>query len=94
MTAQNPEPKLILASASPRRRELLARLDIEPARIAPADIDETPRKGELPRPYVQRMAREKALAVRAMMGRCPRDCLSCSRCRIIPAASTPPITGI
>ena len=65
MTAQNPEPKLILASASPRRRELLARLDIEPARIAPADIDETPRKGELPRPYVQRMAREKALAVRA-----------------------------
>ena len=65
MTAQNPEPKLILASASPRRRELLARLDIEPARIAPADIDETPRKGELPRPYVQRMAREKALAVAA-----------------------------
>lgn len=65
MTAQNPEPKLILASASPRRRELLARLDIEPARIAPADIDETPRKGELPRPYVQRMAREKALAVKA-----------------------------
>lgn len=65
MTAQNPEPKLILASASPRRRELLARLDIEPTRIAPADIDETPRKGELPRPYVQRMAREKALAVAA-----------------------------
>lgn len=65
MTAQNSHPELILASASPRRRELLARLDIEPARIAPADIDETPRKGELPRPYVQRMAREKALAVAA-----------------------------
>ena len=58
-------PELILASASPRRRELLARLDVQPARVAPADIDETPRKGELPRPYVQRMAREKALAVQS-----------------------------
>ncbi|QNE06350.1 Maf family protein [Croceicoccus marinus] len=58
-------PELILASASPRRRELLARLDVQPARVAPADIDETPRKGELPRPYVHRMAREKALAVKA-----------------------------
>ena len=64
MTAAEPaNRKLILASASPRRRELLARLGIEPARIDPADIDETPRKSELPRPYVQRMAREKALAV-------------------------------
>ncbi|WP_126174062.1 Maf family protein [Altericroceibacterium xinjiangense] len=56
-------PSLILASASPRRRELLARLGIEPARIIAADIDETPRKGELPRAYAQRMAREKAEAV-------------------------------
>lgn len=55
-------PLLILASASPRRRELLARLGLEPARIAPADIDETPQKGELPRDYAKRMAREKALA--------------------------------
>lgn len=53
---------LILASASPRRRELLARLGIEPARVVPADIDETPRKAELPRDYAQRMAREKARA--------------------------------
>ncbi|MCL4671423.1 MAG: septum formation protein Maf [Sphingomonadaceae bacterium] len=53
---------LILASASPRRRELIARLGIEPAGIAPADIDETPRKAELPRDYARRMAREKALA--------------------------------
>lgn len=68
MTAQNSHPELILASASPRRRELLARLGIEPARIAPADIDETPSKGELPRPYVQRMAREKALAAGAHDG--------------------------
>jgi septum formation protein len=55
-------PGLILASASPRRRELLARLGIEPARIVHADIDETPLKGELPRHYAVRMAREKAAA--------------------------------
>ncbi len=56
-------PSLVLASASPRRRELLARLGIEPARVAAADIDETPHKAEVPRIYAQRMAREKALAV-------------------------------
>jgi septum formation protein len=55
-------PSLILASASPRRRELLVRLGVEPAAIAPADIDETPRKDELPRDYARRMAREKAAA--------------------------------
>ena len=55
-------PALVLASASPRRRELLARLGIEPARVVHADIDETPRRGELPREYAVRMAREKALA--------------------------------
>jgi septum formation protein len=55
-------PSLILASASPRRRELLTRLGVEPARVAPADIDEAPLKGELPRDYAVRMAREKAEA--------------------------------
>lgn len=55
-------PELILASASPRRRELLARLGIEPARVTHADIDESPHKGELPRTYSARMAREKAQA--------------------------------
>ena len=50
---------LILGSSSPRRRELIARLGIEPVRIAAAEIDETPRKGEQPRPYAVRMAREK-----------------------------------
>ncbi|VVS96825.1 Maf family protein [Erythrobacter sp. EC-HK427] len=58
-----PGPTLILASASPRRRELLARLGVEPDAIAPADIDETPLKAELPRAYAERMAREKAAAV-------------------------------
>jgi nucleoside triphosphate pyrophosphatase len=56
-------PQLILASASPRRRELLARLGVEPMRVVHADIDENPRKAELPRDYAQRMAREKAAAV-------------------------------
>jgi septum formation protein len=61
-------PSLTLASASPRRRELLARLGIEPAKIAPADIDETPLKGELPRDYAKRMAREKAVAAQSNDG--------------------------
>ena len=56
-------PDLVLASASPRRRELLARLGIVPRAIAAAAIDETPHKAELPRVYAARMARAKALAV-------------------------------
>ena len=56
-------PDLILASASPRRRELLARLGLEPSAIAAAEIDESPLKAELPRVYAARMAREKAAAV-------------------------------
>lgn len=56
-------PTLILASSSPRRFDLLARLGIAPARIASPDIDETPRKGEVPRVYALRMAEEKAVAV-------------------------------
>ncbi|ENY80510.1 Maf family protein [Sphingopyxis sp. MC1] len=58
-----PAPSLVLASTSPRRRELLARIGIEPARIAAPDIDETPLKGELPRAYVARLAESKARAV-------------------------------
>jgi len=54
--------RLVLASASPRRHELIARLGIVPDAISASDIDETPHKGELPRVYAQRMAREKALA--------------------------------
>ena len=55
--------RLILASASPRRLELLARIGIAPDAVSPPDIDETPRRGELPAPYAQRMAAEKAAAV-------------------------------
>ena len=56
-------PSLILASSSPRRRDLLARLGVAPTRIASPNIDETPRKGEVPRVYALRMAEEKAVAV-------------------------------
>jgi septum formation protein len=55
----------ILASASARRLELLRQIGIEPARIVPADADETPRKGEMPRVYALRVAREKAQIVAA-----------------------------
>jgi septum formation protein len=54
--------RLILASASPRRLELLARLGIVPDAVTPAEIDETPRKAELPDRYACRMAAEKAAA--------------------------------
>ncbi|MFC3173385.1 Maf family protein [Novosphingobium bradum] len=63
--AGTPAPTLVLASASPRRRDLIGRLGITPARVAAADIDETPRKAEPPRDYARRMAREKAMAVAA-----------------------------
>ncbi len=53
----------MLGSASPRRLELLGALDIVPDEIRPAEINETPQKGESPRAYVRRIAREKALAV-------------------------------
>lgn len=53
---------LILASASPRRLDLLAQIGITPDAIDPAHIDETPRKSELPAAYAERMALEKATA--------------------------------
>lgn len=59
---------LILGSGSPRRLELLAQLGLTPDAVRPPDIDETPAKGELPRPYCARMAREKVSAVKADPG--------------------------
>ena len=56
---------LILASASPRRVELLARLGVVADQVDPADIDETPLKAEIPHLYARRMAAEKAAAVAA-----------------------------
>lgn len=57
--------KFILGSASPRRRELLAQLGVVPDAVLPPDINEDPRRAELPRPYCTRLAREKAMAVQA-----------------------------
>lgn len=57
--------KLILASASPRRLELLKQVGITPEDIIPADIDETPQKGEWPRDLAKRLATEKAQAIAA-----------------------------
>ena len=56
---------MILASVSPRRLALLAQIGVVPDQVVPADIDETPRKNELPRPYAERIAREKAACVAA-----------------------------
>jgi septum formation protein len=56
-------PALVLASSSPRRRALLEQIGFVPARTLSPDIDETPRRGELPRDYAVRLAAEKAAAV-------------------------------
>jgi len=57
--------RLILASASPRRLDLLARLGLKPDAIDPADIDERPLKAELPADHARRLAAAKAAAVAA-----------------------------
>ncbi len=64
MTAQSWRPKLILASGSPRRLALLQQVGIEPDMLLPADVDETPVKGEKPRELARRLARDKAKAAR------------------------------
>ncbi|MCW5714841.1 MAG: Maf-like protein [Bauldia sp.] len=56
---------LVLASASPRRLQLLNQVGIEPDHIVATDIDETPRRGEVPRNLAARLARAKAEAARA-----------------------------
>ena len=56
-------PLLVLASASPRRLDLLRQIGLEPDRVDPADIDEIPRAGELPPAHAIRLAEEKARAV-------------------------------
>lgn len=85
------KPRLILASASPRRVSLLAQAGVTPDDIIPAAIDETPLKGELPRAHALRLAQEKAQAVAVahpdafILG---ADCVvACGR-RILPKAET------
>ena len=64
-------PKLVLASASPRRLQLLAQVGIEPDALRPTQIEETPLKGELPRRYALRVAMDKAAAARDMLANDP-----------------------
>lgn len=59
-------PELVLASASPRRLELLGRLGLAPARVVATDIDESPLKGERARNHAVRLAAEKARAAAAL----------------------------
>lgn len=94
MTADSlprPLPRLILASASPRRLDLLRQMHITPDAVAPADIDETPKKGELPLVYAQRIAAEKAAAVKAAHAGAvilsADTVVACGR-RILPKAET------
>ena len=58
--------RLILASASPRRLDLLDRIGVKPDAVIPADVDESVPRGELPRQHAVRLAREKAQAVAVM----------------------------
>ena len=58
--------RLVLASASPRRLDLLTRIGVVPDAVVPADINETPLRGELPHLYAVRIAAAKAEAVQAM----------------------------
>lgn len=61
-------PRLILGSGSPRRRELLGVLGLEPAEIRAPDVDETPLTSELPRPYCNRITSLKAAAIAVTEG--------------------------
>lgn len=56
-------PEFVLASASPRRLDLLAQIGFTPDRVVPAEIDEKPLKGELPRSLARRLAIAKAGSV-------------------------------
>jgi septum formation protein len=84
---------LILASSSPRRLALLEQVGIRPDRVEPPEVDETPRRGELPRAHADRLARDKAAAVAQRLGRgagyilAADTVVACGR-RILPKAAT------
>lgn len=88
---ENARPQLVLASASPRRLDLLRQVGIEPDRVSPADIDETPLRDERPRRLALRLAVEKAAAAAAsepdavVLG---ADTVVCVGRRILPKAET------
>lgn len=82
-------PELVLASASPRRLELLGRLGIAPSRVVATDIDESALKGERPRQHATRLAAEKARAAAALAPGCvilAGDTVVGAGARILPKA--------
>ena len=96
-TTPQPRPRLVLASASPRRRALLAQIGVKPDAILPSEIDEAPRPGEAPRALAERLAMEKAFAAAAMASKpadlSPRltlaaDTVVCVGRRILPKCET------
>ncbi|CAA7616201.1 conserved hypothetical protein [Magnetospirillum sp. SS-4] len=82
-------PALVLASASPRRLDLLGQIGIVPGRVDPAHVDETPAKGELPAPHARRLAEAKAATVASRHPGCfvlaADTVVACGR-RILPKA--------
>lgn len=80
--------RLVLASASPRRLALLAQIGVTPDEVVVADIDETPLKGETPRLLALRLAREKALTVKADGIVLAADTVVAVGRRILPKAET------
>ncbi len=83
-------PALVLASSSPRRRALLEQIGLVPARTLSPDIDESPKRGELPRAYAARLAAEKAAAVPREAGEVviAGDTTVAAGRRILPPADT------
>ena len=86
-------PKLVLASASPRRLQLLQQIGLEPDALIPAELDETPQKNEVPRLLAARLARSKALAAQKIVAARPElagayliaaDTVVCVGRRILP----------
>ncbi len=88
-------PRLVLASGSPRRLALLAQIGVEPDAVIPADIEETPRRGESPRALAERLAAEKAEIASAIAEKRPEigraltlaaDTVVCVGRRVLPKA--------
>ncbi|GGF46655.1 Maf-like protein [Aliidongia dinghuensis] len=91
-TGGTPIPMLVLASASPRRVDLLNQIGFAPDLVAPADIDETPLKDETPARHAERLAVEKARKVAIQHPGCfvlGADTVVACGNRILPKAEDP-----